>query len=420
MGPLPRPNAALAPIRESLSNENLRLLFTGRALRSFSLGYLNVIVPIYLVSLGYSAVRVGLVYTAGSLGSMALTAAVGLMADRFGRKPLLIALGLFTGTAGLLFAISPSFGVLLFAAALGTIGRGGGAGSGGSFGPYFPAEQALIAEHAGDERRTAAFGVVSLIGVLAGAGGSLAATTPSLLHRIFGLGVVTGERALFALTAVLGIAMAVVILPVRELPRAPRQSGAPRLGPATRRMLPRFMLTNATNGIAVGMLGPVLVYWFHVRYGATSAELGTLYFLANIVAAPSNLLAPVFAKRLGAVSAVVSARSLAVLLLAAMALMPSFWLAGILLLLRTQVNTISGPIRQSFLMGVVDEEDRSTAAGISNLPLQALSSAGPVLAGQIMQSVALSLPILIAASLQAVNAALYYAFFRKVHPPEEL
>jgi hypothetical protein len=44
MSSLSKPNAALAPIRESLSNENLRLLFTGRALRSFSLGYLNVII----------------------------------------------------------------------------------------------------------------------------------------------------------------------------------------------------------------------------------------------------------------------------------------------------------------------------------------------------------------------------------------
>jgi MFS family permease len=288
MSSLSKPNTALAPIRESFSEVNLRHLFLGRALRSLSLGYLNIIVPIYLVSLGYSAVRIGVVFTAGSLGSMALTAAVGLLADRVGRKPLLITLGLLTSTSGLLFAIAPGYGMLLFAAAIGTIGRGGGAGSSGSFGPYFPAEQALIAEHAGDERRTSAFGVVSLVGVLAGSAGSLVATTPSLLHRIFGLSSATGERALFLLTTVIGLAMALIILPVSERPRVRREPGAPRLGEATRRMLPRFMITNATNGIAVGMLGPVLVYWFHVRFGATSAELGALYFLANIAAAPSN------------------------------------------------------------------------------------------------------------------------------------
>ncbi len=415
-----RLDAALAPIRDSLSDPNLRRLFIGRALRSLSLGYLNITVPIYLVSLGYSAVRMGAVFTAGSLGSMALTAIVGLAADRVGRKPLLVLLGVLTGASGLIFALAPGFGTLLFAAAIGTIGRGGGAGSSGSFGPYFPAEQALIAEHAGDERRTSAFGAVSLVGVLASSAGALVATTPSLLHRAFGTEVMTGERALFLLTMVIGVAMAIVVIPVSELPRTQRKPGAPRLGEATRRMLPRFMITNATNGIAVGMLGPVLVYWFHVRYGATPAELGALYFLANIVAAPSNLLAPAFARRLGAVSAVVTARSLAVLLLAAMAVAPRFWLAGLLLLFRTQVNAISGPIRQSFLMGVVDEEDRSTAAGFSNLPLQALSSAGPTVAGQLMQSLALSLPLFVAASLQAVNTALYYAFFRKVRPPEEL
>jgi len=90
---------------------DLRLLFTGRALRSLSLGYLNVIAPIYLVALGYSALRIGVVFTAGSLGSMLLTALVGVAADRVGRKPLLVLLGLLSATSGLLFALSPSFGV---------------------------------------------------------------------------------------------------------------------------------------------------------------------------------------------------------------------------------------------------------------------------------------------------------------------
>src|SRR6185312_16515841 len=378
-----RPNALVhcrTPRLPPWLGRDLRLLFTGRALRSLSLGYLNVIAPIYLVALGYSALRIGVVFTAGSLGSMVLTALVGLVADRVGRKPLLVFLGLLTATSGLLFALSPSFGVLLVAAAAGTVGRGGGAGAGGAFGPYFPAEQALIAELSGDRNRTSAFGIVSLIGVLAGAAGSLVATFPSV---------------------------------------APRAPGAPRLGTSTRRMLPRFLITNATNGLAVGMLGPVVVYWFHVRYGASAAQLGGLYFLANLAAAPSNLLAARFARWLGAVRAVVIARSTSVVLLAAVALMPNFWLAGILFLLRTQVNSLSGPIRQSFLMGVVDEADRSTAAGLSNLPLQALSSAGPTIAGQLMQTVWLELPLMLAAALQGVNAGLYYLFFRSVKPPEE-
>lgn len=410
------PRASRAP---TWLGRDLRLLLVGRSLRSVTLGYLNVIAPLYLARLGYSAAYVGGVFTAGALGSMALTGGVGVLADRFGRKRLLVALALLTAASGLGFALGRGYAVLLVAAALGTVGRGGGAGAGGSFGPYFPAEQALIAEHAGDRYRTNAFGVMALVGVLSAAAGSLVAMAPALLRRTAGVSTLAGDRALFLVTAAMGVVMALVVLPVHERPRVPRPYGARRLGPNTARLLPRFLVTNATNGLAVGMLGPVMVYWFHVRYGATSAELGALYFVVNLAAAPSNVLAPALARRLGAVRAVVASRLTAVALLAAMAVMPAFWMAGVLLLLRTQVNTLSNPIRQSFLMGVVDEADRSTAAGVSNLPLQALSAIGPAAAGQLMQSVWLDLPLELAAVLQGVNAVLYWLFFRDVRLPEE-
>jgi MFS family permease len=397
---------------------DIALLLGGRALRSLSQGYLGVIVPVYLARLGFSATRVGLVFTAGAVGSIILTASVGLFADRIGRKPLLIALGLLTSAAALAFALTQQYSILLIAAALGTIGRGGGAGSSGAYGPYYPAEQPLLAEQVSDSARTHVFGVVAVIGVLSGAGGALLATLPMLFHRLFEVPLADGDRALFLVSAVIGVCMALVILPVREAPPRPRPQGR-RLQPATTRVLWRFAITNATNGLAVGMLGPVLVYWFHVRFGATAAQLGALYFAANLVAAPSNLAAGRVAKRFGTVRAVVGLRSMAVLLMACMALVPAFWMAAVLFLVRTQVNTMSNPMRQSFLMGIVDPADRSAAAGFANLPLQVLSSAGPTIAGQIMETVWVSLPLELAAALQAVNAGLYHLFFRGMRLPEE-
>jgi len=409
----------LSPRVPSWLGRDLRLLFAGRGLRSISQSYLAVIVPLYLAHLGYGPVRIGVFFTVGAVGSMTLTAAVGVLSDRFGRKPLLVLLGVLTALCGLVFVATQRFAILLVAAGIGTIGRGGGAGSGGAFGPYAPAEQALIAEHAGDRYRTHAFGMVAVVGVLSAALGSLLATTPTLLHRTMGVSDLTAERGLFLLTAVLGLAMSVVVLPVSEAKRAVRMPGARRLHKRTRHVLIRFLVTNATNGLAVGMLGPILVYWFHVRYHATSGQLGTLFFLANIAAVPSNLAAARIARRLGAVKAIVTARLVSVVLLAGMAVMPSFLLAGVFFLLRTQANTLSAPIRQSFLMGVVDAADRSTAAGLSNLPLQAFSSVGPTVAGQLMQMAWVSLPLEIAAVLQGVNAVLYFLFFRNIVPPEE-
>jgi MFS family permease len=181
----------------------------------------------------------------------------------------------------------------------------------------------------------------------------------------------------------------------------------------------RFIITNATNGLAVGMLGPVLVYWLHVRYDASAAQLGSLFFLTNLAAAPSYLTAAWVARRLGAVRAVVTARTGAVILLALIPLMPSFIPAAAVFLVRTVVNALANPIRQSYLMGVVDEADRSTAAGFSNLPLQASSLIGPPIAGRLMEIAWLGIPLEIAAALQGVNAVLYYVFFRNIKPPEE-
>jgi MFS family permease len=394
------------------------LLLSGRALRSLTQGFLTVLVPVYLAGQGYTATRVGIVFTAGAVGSILLTATVGLAADRIGRKPLLIALGFLSAAAALGFALTTSYSMLLIAAACGTIGRGGGAGSSGAFGPYYPAEQPLLAEQVRDADRTHVFGVVAVVGVLAGALGSLTAALPTVLQRGFGMPESAGARALFFAAAALGVAMALVVVPVREPALKPRRPGQ-RLHAATWNVLWRFLITNATNGLAIGMLGPVLVYWFHVRFGATAAELGTLYFLANVLAAPSNLMAAPVARRFGTVRAVVMLRTIAVTLMAIMALAPTFVIAGALFLLRTQVNTMANPMRQSFLMGMVDPADRSTAAGFSNLPLQVLSSAGPTIAGQLMQSVWVSLPLELAAGLQAVNTVLYHAFFHRMRLPEE-
>jgi MFS family permease len=180
------------------------------------------------------------------------------------------------------------------------------------------------------------------------------------------------------------------------------------------------MVTAATNGLAIGMLGPLLVYWFYRRFGVDAAEIGRLYFVLNLVAAAPYLLAGRMAARFGSVNAVVVCRAVASLLLGVMVVMPSFWLAGLLYGARMIFNTLSIPVRQSFLMGVIPAAERSAAAGMASFPAQVGSSISPYVAGYLMQQVALELPLEVAALLQALNATLYYFFFRAVRPPEEI
>jgi MFS family permease len=435
----PAPRQRGSRLRPHWLNHNLIYLFAGRALRSVSQAYLIIIVPLYLAALGYTAVQLGIMFAIVAAASAVMAAFIGLLSDRFGRKTLLIIISLMTAAGGAIFALSRSFAVLTTAAALGTIGRGGGAGSAGAFGPYYPAEQPLIAEQTTDELRTQIFGVLSFVAVLGGALGSLIAWAPKLMLRGFGLPIVEGYRVLFMLTALLGVSMALLVAPVRESHRgsagarrlhgqAPRRraitSGAGKLvlglSPQSWRLVSRFMISGATNGLAIGMLGPLLVYWFYRRFGVDAAAIGRLYFLLNLLAAAPYLLSGRLASRLGSVLAVVLCRAVATVLLMVMVLMPSFWLAGLVYGGRMIFNTLSLPIRQSFLMGVIPPRERSSAAGMASFPAQAGSMISPYIAGYLMQQVSLEMPLELAAALQGINAILYYVFFRGVRPPEEL
>jgi MFS family permease len=125
------------------------------------------------------------------------------------------------------------------------------------------------------------------------------------------------------------------------------------------------------------------------------------------------------AHRLGAVNTVVITRAISVILLAIMAIMPTYLLAASIYLVRMIANTLSNPVRQSYLMGVIPSQERARAAGLANLPSQIAASISPYIADYLMQMVALDLPLEVAAFFQGINAVLYWAFFRNVHPPEE-
>ncbi|MGH7908051.1 MAG: MFS transporter [Candidatus Binataceae bacterium] len=425
--------APTSPWRPVWLTNDLIYLLAGRGLRSLAQGYLLIIVPLYLDLLGYNAEHLGILFAASAVVSAIMVGAVGILSDRFGRKTLLIVISLMMAGGGIVFAVSSNFIALTAGAALGTIGRGGGAGSGGAWGPYYPAEQPLIAEQAADHQRTMIFGVLSFVGVLASAFGSLLAYAPELLHQNSGAPMVRGYRALFILTAVLGVAMALIVIPVRETHRLgkPSQHKIGRqkthrsilgvsLTHETWGLIVRFMVTNSVNGLAVGMLGPFVTYWFYRRYGVGAGTIGSLFFILNLIAAVPYLTAGRVARRFGVVSSVVICRAISSVLLIVLAVMPTFALAGVVYGIRVIFNTLSLPVRQSYIMGIIRPEERASAAGLSNLPSQASSAVSPYFAGYFMQNIALSLPLEVAAILMGVNTALYYFFFHKIRPPEEL
>src|SRR5687768_14811010 len=73
-------------------------LLLARGLRDFGDGFVAVLLPVYLTTLGLGPFQVGVVATAALLGSSLLTFAVGFLGTRYDHRQLLL------GAAGLMVA----------------------------------------------------------------------------------------------------------------------------------------------------------------------------------------------------------------------------------------------------------------------------------------------------------------------------
>jgi MFS family permease len=390
-----------------------------RAFMSAARAVAGVAVPIYLASAGYTAARLGVLFAVVAIASAGLSATVGLLADRLGRRFFMIAVPLLTAVAAVAYSLTTRPLVIFLGGALGSFGRGGGAG-GGTVGPYQPAEQALVTASVPAERRTAVFGQLAFASSLGALAGGLLVGGLGTGRRL-PAAALTAYRPLFLVlagcAAVAGLLGLALVEPDRVRgSRRPAQPFFPRRSAA---LLYRLWLTNSVNGAAMGMFGPFLTYWFYRRFGASAGAIGLLFAAVNAVSMVSNLSAARVARRFGLVRATAALRVAVAALVVPMVLAPSFAAAGAIYLLRMVGQRIVAPMRQSYVMGMAAPEERARVAALSNLPAQASSAATPALAGELFDHVSLAAPFLVASALQVLNAVLFYAFFRDMAPEEE-
>ena len=148
------------------------LLFVTRFIRLFAYGALSVVLVLYLVAIGINEANVGLLLTATLIGDTVVSLALSTRADRVGRRRVLILGALLMAAAGLVFASTHLWWLLLLAGIVGIISP-----SGHEVGPFLPIEQAALAQVVDDRRRTHVFAWYTLTGSIATALGSLAGGT---------------------------------------------------------------------------------------------------------------------------------------------------------------------------------------------------------------------------------------------------
>jgi MFS family permease len=164
----------------------------------------------------------------------------------------------------------------------------------------------------------------------------------------------------------------------------------------------------------------MIAYWFYLRFGADPGVLGSIFFGANVLAGISALLAVRIARKFGLINTMVFTHIPSNLLLMLVPLMPSLPLAIGVLLARFSISQMDVPTRQSYIMAVVEPDERSAASGVTSIARSVGAALSPSLSGIFLGLPALlSLPFFLSGGLKIIYDLSLWREFRQVKPPEE-
>jgi MFS family permease len=134
----------------SSATPDAAVLLASRGVRAFADGFVSVLLPVYLLGLGFDGLHIGAVATATLIGSAVLTLLVGFIAHRFRTRPLLASAALLMAGTGIGFALVHGFWPLLLVAFVGTLNP-----SSGDVSVFLPLEQSVLSRTASAKDRTA-------------------------------------------------------------------------------------------------------------------------------------------------------------------------------------------------------------------------------------------------------------------------
>jgi predicted MFS family arabinose efflux permease len=403
-----------SPPEPRQASADTRRILVARGLRAFGDGYVALLVPIYLLELGFSALAIGAIVTSTLIGTALLTLWAGMVANRYSVRRLLLAAALLMAATGAAFAVTTAFWPLLLIAFVGTMNPTSGDAS-----VFLPLEQAALAQIAEPRRRTAVFARYSVIGSLAGALGTLAAAAPDWAADS-GISRIGAMQAMFAAYAGLGLATLALYRPLTPAIEAREATRAKPLQ-QSKRLVYGLAALFGMDSFGTGFLvQSLLALWLYQRFQISVTTAAAILFWSGICSAVSYLVAVPIAERIGLINTMVFTHLPSNILLALVPFAPDLPIAIALLLARSALSQMDVPTRTSYVMAVVTPEERPAAASVTAVPKTFAWAAGSLISGYLLTLSSFGWPLLIGGVVKGAYDILLLIKFRKVRPPEEV
>jgi MFS family permease len=389
-----------------------------------------VILAIYLKLIGFDDIFIGLILTFTLVNSVIFTLVASFYADRIGRRKMLIAYAALMSISGTIFFASNNYVALITAAFIGTINV-----TGTETGVFLSIEQAILPQTINYiKKRNTVYALYNMVGTFAMSAGILASGLPSILEHEYGSNQVDSIRVLFILYSVLGLGVLGIYFSLSKrieiqentntntnntnnIPKALKQTLSPKSKEVIGKLSGLFAIDSFAGGFVIQS---VISLWFFTKFGVDLTTISYIFSIAGVLTAFSFIVAAKIADKIGLVNTMVFTHIPSNILLILVAFAPTLLLAIIFYLARMALSQMDVPTRQSYIVAVVKDEERTAAAGITNISRNIAQSISPSLAGYIFQSLSfLSAPFVLGGVMKIAYDVLLYLNFRNMKAPGE-
>jgi MFS family permease len=402
-----------------------RLLLTARILRTFAYGFLSIVISIYLKLIGFDVFLIGLILTSTLINSVIFTLVASFYADRIGRRKMLVIYAIMMAISGVIFFVTSNYIALIVAGLIGTINV-----TGTETGAFLSIEQAVLPQTVKDsKKRNTLFAFYNMVGTFAMSAGVLVSGLPGIIQHQYGLNQIDSIRLLFLAYSILGIGVLGIYLSLSKRVELMQRRGGgenqdekriPKpltqtLSPASKKIVAKLSGLFAIDSFGGGfVIQSIVSLWFFTKFGADLTLLSYIFSIAGVLTAFSFLASAKIADRIGLINTMVFTHIPSNILLILVAFSPTLPIAIAFYLARMALSQMDVPTRQSYIVAVVKEDERTAAAGITNISRNITQAISPSIAGSILQSVSLLFaPFLLGGLIKIVyDIALYLQFKR--------
>ena len=398
-----------------------KLLLAAKIVRTFAYGFLSVILAIYLKLIGFDDLLIGLVLTVTLVNSVIFTLIASFYADRIGRRRTLAIYAALMSISGAIFVTTENHVMLIVAAFIGTINV-----TGSETGAFLTIEQAILPQTVKNiKKRNIIFAIYNMVGTFAMSAGVLLSGLPTIIQQQFGgaLNQIDSIKPLFILYSLLGIVVIGIYLLLSNRIEVEGKIARPltqTLSPMSKNIVGKLSGLFAIDSFAGGfVIQSIVSFWFFTKFGADLTTLSYIFSVAGILTAFSFIASAKIADKVGLINTMVFTHIPSNILIILVAVAPSLPVAIAFYLIRMALSQMDVPTRQSYIVAVVNEEERTAAAGITNISRNISQAISPSLTGIIINTFTLSSPFIIGGLLKIAYDIALYVNFRKIKPPEE-